>query len=162
VGIGDVTGDATGDATGEVTGEMTGEMTGETTPDVAGAVTGDIAAEAAAFLREHHRRTHGHDPETIASLTSPDATYWFTDGSHRGRDAIVSAIADPRQTVEDETYEIRDIEVVAQTESLAVLRYTVHWTGRVDGHPAAGRGRGSNIVARRGSGWQILHEHLRP
>ena len=125
-----------------------------------GEITDGIAAGAEAFLREYERRTRSRDVGAVASLIAPDATYWFADGSHRGRDAIVGAIAETWQTIEDESYDIRDVEVVAQTDSLAVLRYTFHWSGRIDGRPASGHGRGTSIVARRGDGWQILHEHL--
>jgi ketosteroid isomerase-like protein len=121
--------------------------------------TGGIAAEAEEFLREIQRRTGSRDADAVAPLIAPDATLWFTE-AHRGRDAIVGVIAQTWQTVEDEAYELRDVEVVAQTDTLAVLRYTFCWSARIDGRPASGEGRGTDIVARRDGGWQILHEHL--
>jgi hypothetical protein len=57
-------------------------------------------------------------------------------------------------------YEIGDLEWVAVADDLAVCRYTFSWTGVIDGKPASGQGRGTNVVVWRNGAWTMLHEHL--
>ena len=89
-----------------------------------------------------------------------DATYWFTDGSHVGREAIRDALARTWQTIGDETYEIRDLEGVVERRDLAVFRYRFVWSRVVEGRPKSGEGRGTNVAVRRDGRWLMLHEHL--
>lgn len=121
---------------------------------------GGDSATALDFLREYERRTNIHDVEELAPLIAEDATYWFSDGSHTGRDAILSAIGETFETIRDETYSITDITLVAAETDLAVFRYTFRWSGLVDGALRSGHGRGTNVVVRRDGRWLMLHEHL--
>lgn len=70
--------------------------------------------DISAFVREYERATNTHDADVVATLVAQDATYWFTDGSYVGRAAIREALARTWQTIRDETYEIRDLEIVAE------------------------------------------------
>jgi len=84
--------------------------------------------------------TNTHDPDLVATLVAEDATYWFTDGSHVGRQAIRLALARTWQAIREETYEIRDLEVVVEQRDLAVFRYRFLWSGVVEGGRSRGRG----------------------
>ena len=112
------------------------------------------------FMREYERRTNTHDVEQLAPLIAEDARYWFSDGSYAGRDAILAAIYETFETIQNEAYSIADIERVATEADLAVFRYTFCWSGVVDGSPRSGHGRGTNVVVRRDGRWLMLHEHL--
>ncbi|MFE9368137.1 DUF4440 domain-containing protein, partial [Streptomyces sp. NPDC006978] len=79
--------------------------------------------------------THRTDP--------PDAVYWFSDGSHRGREAVLSAIAKTFATIRDEVYQINDLEWITYSDQYAVCRYRFAWTGIIDGQPRSGNGRGT-------------------
>ncbi|MGN8025389.1 YybH family protein [Microbacterium sp. 22242] len=121
---------------------------------------GEGGSTALHFIREYERRTNSHDLEQLAPLIAEDATYWFSDGSHVGRAAILAAIGETFETIQDEAYSIADVEVIAEGPELAVLRYTFHWSGLVEGSPRSGSGRGTNVAVSRGGQWFMLHEHL--
>ena len=120
----------------------------------------DLSAELTAFMRQYEQATNRHDVDQVAPLIAQDATYWFTDGSYHGIDAIKAALEHTFTTILDETYKIDQMEWAAVTEDLGVCRYHFHWTGTIDGAPASGHGRGTNLVIKRNGTWKMLHEHL--
>ena len=89
----------------------------------------DRAAELTAFMAEYERAANGHDLERILPLIADDATYWFTDGSYRGREEIAGALERTFAAIQDEVYEISELEWVALTEELAACRYRFSWRG---------------------------------
>ncbi|MBC7276391.1 nuclear transport factor 2 family protein [Nocardioides sp.] len=121
---------------------------------------GKHTARLTEFIDTYERATNSHDTAELAPLIAPEAVYWFTDGSHRGREAILSAIADTFTTIRDETYRIHDLEWILADDSQAVCRYRFSWTGAINGDPRSGDGRGTNVLVRHGESWQVLHEHL--
>jgi ketosteroid isomerase-like protein len=112
------------------------------------------------FIRAYEQATNSHDIARLAPLVAPDAVYWFSDGSHRGRDAVLAAIAETFATIHDEVYRIDDLEWIAANHDHAVCRYRFAWTGTVNGHPRSGSGRGTNVLVNTDGTWQMLHEHL--
>lgn len=122
----------------------------------------ELAAEPTAFMARYERATNSHDLGRVAPLIAEDANYWFSDGSHRGRAEILAAVARTFARIEDEVYEIGDLEWVVLTADHAVCRYRFSWTGNIDGRPASGRGRGTNVIVKRDGDWRMLHEHLSP
>jgi uncharacterized protein (TIGR02246 family) len=117
-------------------------------------------AEVAAFMAEYERAANSHDVERVLALIADSATYWFTDGSYRGREEIAGALERTFATIQDEVYEIRELEWVTLTDAQAVCRYRIFWRGVVDGQPSSGRGRGTNVLVKRDGAWQVEHEHL--
>jgi uncharacterized protein (TIGR02246 family) len=113
-----------------------------------------------AFVRAYERATNSHDIAQVAPLIAPDAVYWFSDGSHRGRDAVLTAIAETFAAIHDETYQIIQLEWVAIDSNHAVCRYRFTWTGTINGQPRSGSGRGTNVLVNSDGTWQMLHEHL--
>ena len=118
------------------------------------------ATAPAAFVRTYEQATNSHDIAKLAPLIAPEAVYWFSDGSHRGRDAILAAIAETFATIRNEIYQIADLEWIAATGSHAVCRYRFSWTGTINGQPRSGSGRGTNVLVNNDGIWQMLHEHL--
>ncbi|MFF7580586.1 MULTISPECIES: hypothetical protein [unclassified Streptomyces] len=45
------------------------------------------------FIRIYEQATNSHDITRLVPLIARDAVYWFSDGSHRGREAVLSAIS---------------------------------------------------------------------
>ncbi|KJC63549.1 YybH family protein [Agreia bicolorata] len=119
-----------------------------------------LTADADSFLAEYERRTNAHDIDAWSELIAEDATYWFTNGTHVGKRAIVDAVAYNFRVIEDETYRISDVEWVHRADDIAVVRYRFNWTGLQNGQPASGSGRGTNVMSRRDGRWQMTHEHL--
>ena len=118
------------------------------------------ATAPAAFVRAYEQATNSHDIAQLTPLIAAEAVYWFTDGSHRGRDAILAAIAETFATIRDETYQITELEWIAASDNHATCRYRFSWTGSINGHPRSGNGRGTNVLINNDGTWQMLHEHL--
>jgi ketosteroid isomerase-like protein len=113
-----------------------------------------------AFIRAYEQATNSHDIARLAPLIAPEAVYWFTDGSHRGREAVLAAIAETFASIHDETYQITDLEWISASTSHAVCRYRFSWTGTIAGQSRSGSGRGTNVLVNSAGTWQMLHEHL--
>ncbi|MET7489351.1 nuclear transport factor 2 family protein [Streptomyces sp. NPDC005538] len=118
------------------------------------------AASPTAFIRTYEQATNSHDITQLAPLIAPDAVYWFTDGSHRGRDAVLTAIGGTFATIRDEVYRIDELEWITADSNYAVCRHRFTWTGTVDGQPRSGGGRGTNVLVNNEGAWHMLHEHL--
>ncbi|WP_280897203.1 nuclear transport factor 2 family protein [Streptomyces sp. SAI-135] len=91
---------------------------------------------------------------------APEAVYWFSDGSHRDREAVLSAIAETFATIRDEVYRLDDLEWIAHSHDHTVCRYRFTWTGTIDGQLRSGNGRGTNVLVNNAGTWQMFHEHL--
>jgi hypothetical protein len=52
-------------------------------------------------------------------LIANDATYWFTDGSYRGREEIAGALERTFAAIQNELYEIRELEWFAANDEFA-------------------------------------------
>ncbi|MGH3187410.1 MAG: YybH family protein [Streptosporangiaceae bacterium] len=122
----------------------------------------DLAAELTAFVTRYEQANNSHDIDRVMPMIAADATYWFSDGSHRGLEEIAGAVERTFAAIQDEVYEIRDLEWVVLTTEHAVCRYRFSWKGVVDGQPRSGQGRGTNVVVKRDEAWKMLHEHLSP
>ena len=117
-------------------------------------------AQLTEFIRSYEKATNCHDVAQLLPLIAPEAVYWFSDGSHRGREAVLSAVAKTFTTIREEIYHIDDLEWITYTGDHAVCRYRFTWTGIIDGQPRSGNGRGTNVVVNNTGTWQMLHEHL--
>ena len=112
------------------------------------------------FVRAYEEATNSHDVDHLAPLIAPDAVYWFSDGSHRGRENVLAAITETFATIRDEVYTISDLEWITVSSDSAVCRYSFSWTGTIDGRVRSGSGRGTNVLTNTNGTWQMLHEHL--
>ncbi len=116
--------------------------------------------ELTQFLKAYEAANNSHVWENVAPFIAPQASYWFTDGSHFGIDEIRRAIEATFANIQDETYEIRDVRWPLVKDDAAVCTYTFHWRGIIDGQAKSGSGRGTNALQRNNGAWQIVHEHL--
>ena len=118
------------------------------------------ATQLASFMAEYVVAANSHDVQRVLPLIADDATYWFTDGSYRGREEIADALERTFAAIHDEVYRIEDLEWITADRGHAVCRYRFAWTGTVDGLPRSGSGRGTNVLVNTDDTWQMLHEHL--
>ena len=119
-----------------------------------------LTTELTGFMAAYELAANSHDVSRVLPLIAEDATYWFTDGTYRGREEIAGALKRTFAAIHDEAYEIRELAWFALNGELAAGRYRFCWRGVVDGQPSSGRGRGTNVVVKRDGAWQIQHEHL--
>lgn len=116
-------------------------------------------ASAEQVLALYRERINEHDFDRLRPLISPDAVFWFGDGSHVGIDAVRVAFEKTWAQLADETYRLDDLVWIARG-GVAVCLYSFHWRASEAGQPVAGQGPGTSILARSAAGWQIVHEHL--
>jgi ketosteroid isomerase-like protein len=112
------------------------------------------------LLAEYERRINLHDFDLMVELIAPDAVFWFSDGSHRGIDAVRMAFEATWSALNDDTYWLTDLTWLVQSDRAAACVYHFNWTSTIDGRPASGAGRGTTVLERRDDRWWIVHEHL--
>lgn len=120
----------------------------------------ELAAELTAFMRAYEEASNSHDIGRVTPMIASDASYWFTDGCHQGLPQITAAISRTFAAIQDEIYEISDLDWIVLAPEHAVCRYRFSWTGIVAGETRAGQGRGTNVIVKNDKRWQIKHEHL--
>lgn len=112
-------------------------------------------------LKAYEDRINRHDFDLLADLIAPDATFWFSDGTHHGIDAIRAAFEATWQVMGDsERYWLDQLDWIAEGDSAASCTYRFNWQTTMDGQPASGSGRGTTVLKRVGDRWWIVHEHL--
>ncbi|MFJ9381834.1 nuclear transport factor 2 family protein [Streptomyces sp. NPDC101455] len=75
-----------------------------------------------------------------------DAVYWLSGGSRQDLGEIAGAIKRTCEAIQEEKYEIGDLEWVVLPADHAMCRYHSFWTGVVDGQPRSVEGRGTNVI----------------
>jgi ketosteroid isomerase-like protein len=108
----------------------------------------------------YEQRINLHRFDELTDFISPDAVFWFSDGSHHGVEAIRQAFEKTWSKIQDEHYWLEDIAWIAQSDLAATCIYTFRWTGLWDGKPAKGQGRGTTTLGKQDGSWRIVHEHL--
>ena len=114
------------------------------------------------FMDEYARRTNSHQFAQLAELIAPDAVFWFNDGSYAGLPAIQKAFEDTWKVLHNDHYDILQVQWIAIDQSSAACIYHFHWQTQIDGALREGGGRGTTVLRKNGSRWQVAHEHLSP
>lgn len=112
-------------------------------------------------LEAYTDRINRQDFDLLTELIAPDATFWFTNGTHSGIAAIRAAFeATWRAMGPSEHYWLDELEWIAKGDSAAACIYRFNWETVADGKPISGSGRGTTVLKRAGDRWWIAHEHL--
>jgi len=98
--------------------------------------------------------------DEVEPLISPQATFWFTDGTHRGLAEIRAAFEQTWRALQNEAYWLEDLEWIGQSEAVASCTYRFRWKAETDGETFEGTGRGTTVLRREDGQWKIIHEHL--
>jgi ketosteroid isomerase-like protein len=106
--------------------------------------------------------TNTHDFDCVEPLIHPTCSHWFGPHRHEGIEQIRIAFERAWGAVADEVYEVSDCRWLIETHTCAVVTYRYRWAGVVEGRKQTGGGLGTNILAPRRGGWQVVHEHLTP
>jgi uncharacterized protein (TIGR02246 family) len=107
------------------------------------------------------RRMTAKDLPGTLELIADDAVYFWSNGSAMfGKDAIAEGLKDNFANIQNDTYNVSDVTWLVESADAAACVFEFTWTGDIDGHPAAGRGRGASVLRRADARWQIVHENL--
>ena len=116
-----------------------------------------------AFIRAYEAALATQRWADVEPLVHPDACVTFSSGAvHRGRDAVRAAFERNFALIRDETYRIANVHWAMRTDDFAVYLFDFAWSGLIDDKPASGAGRGTGVIVRSGTGWQLVAEHLGP
>lgn len=106
-------------------------------------------------------RINRQDFSLLTELIAPDATFWFSDGTHSGIAAIRAAFEATWQVMgPSEHYWLDQLEWIADGEGAAACIYRFNWEITVEGRRDSGSGRGTTVLRRVDDRWWIVHEHL--
>ena len=111
-------------------------------------------------LKAYERELNRRDFDALAELIAPDAVFWFSDGSHRGIEAIRAAFEATWRALPGETYWLGDVQWIATSDVAAACIYRFNWTAPAGDRQISGSGRGTTVLKRADSRWRIVHEHL--
>lgn len=114
------------------------------------------------LLQAYERRLGEHRWEAVADLIHDEAVFIFSEGTFHGKPEIANAFRKTFQTIQDETYIIDDLQWLVVADDVAACIYKFSWKGVVNGQEMSGGGRGTSVLQKTSTGWQILHEHLGP
>lgn len=112
-------------------------------------------------LQAYADRINRQDFDLLTELIAPDATFWFSNGSHHGIAAIRAAFEATWQVMgPSEQYWLDQLEWIAEGDTAAACIYRFNWQTVADGEPISGSGRGTTVLKRVDERWCIAHEHL--
>lgn len=115
------------------------------------------------FIQAYQSALASRQWALVEPLVHEDACVTFSNGTvHVGKAAVRSAYEANFSAIEDEDYRISNVHWVRRGDDLSVYVFDFAWSGRIGGRDARGAGRGTSVLARHGSGWRLLAEHLGP
>ena len=101
------------------------------------------------------------DMPAALSLLTDDVVLFYSNGSAIwGKDAFAAIMTANWKLISDYTYKTIETKWVVQSDAVASVIYTLAWSGKVNGNPVSGEGRGTRVLHRDSHGWRIAHEHL--
>ncbi len=112
------------------------------------------------FLRAYEKAANSCNFDNVGPLIAEDATFWFTNGTFVGRQAIRAAFEATWAIIQDERYTLSDVRWVGMSATLAVCIYNFRSDGMVDGQRQIYEGHGTNVIEKREGQWVMVHEHL--
>ena len=114
------------------------------------------------FISAYEKALATQSWEQVSPLIHEDCVAIFSEGTYIGKAEVEKAFRKTFTLIMDEIYAISDIHWVQETENTAILIYIFSWSGIIDGQPASGSGRGTSVLVKQDSRWQLLCEHLGP
>ena len=115
------------------------------------------------FVRAYEAALASQRWAQVEPLVHEDACVTFSNGAvHAGKAAVRKAFEANFAAIENERYAVSNVRWLRRGDDVAVYVFDFAWSGRIGGKDARGAGRGTAVLARRGSEWQLLAEHLGP
>ena len=100
--------------------------------------------------------------KNVEPLMHDDICVTFSTGTFKGKSDVQKAFEKNFASIKDEKYSITDLYWAYIGNESAVCLYSFNWQGVINGQIASGGGRGTSVLVKSGTNWQILTEHLGP
>lgn len=120
------------------------------------------AEDANALVERWSAAYSGNDPQTIASLYTPDAILLGTVSPvmSEGTDAIIKYFTPTKGT--GNRNQIGDHRTIVLDENAVLVTGFYEFTRMQDGNPVPGPSRFTMLVVKRDGEWRISHHHSSP
>ena len=113
------------------------------------------------FIQSYEKALAAQEWELVAPLMHPDCTVTFSSGRiHEGKAAVEKAFRGNFAMIQDEHYEMSDVNWIVKSESFAVFTFIYEWSGTINERAASGNGRGTSSLVKEGGVWLLTSEHL--
>jgi ketosteroid isomerase-like protein len=115
------------------------------------------------FVRAYGEALASQRWALVEPLVHENVCVTFSDGAvHLGKAAVRKAYEANFAAIEGEVFRVSNVHWVRRDEDVAVYLFDFAWSGRIGGRHAEGAGRGTSVLVRHGSAWQLIAEHLGP
>jgi len=114
------------------------------------------------LMKHYERGLESQNWLNIESLMHDDVCVTFSSGTFKGKQEVQQAFEKTFALIKDEKYSILNLHWVFSDENTAVCIYEFNWEGIINGKHASGGGRGTSVLIKTSSEWQIITEHLGP
>lgn len=114
------------------------------------------------FVKKYEEALSTQEWRKVETLIHPDCVATFTSGTYRGKEQVEEIFRRNFNLIQGEHYAISNIHWVAKEPEYAVFTFNYNWSGIINGKHAEGGGRGTSVIVRSGSQWQLISEHLGP
>jgi aspartate 1-decarboxylase len=100
--------------------------------------------------------------QEVEALIHPNCVATFTSGTYRGKFQVEEIFRKNFDLIKNEKYTISNIHWVIKESGYAVFTFNYHWSGLINGKQAEGGCRGTSVIVKSKSQWQLISEHLGP
>lgn len=114
------------------------------------------------FIAAYEHALASQNWALVAPLMHDDCVATFSRGTYHGKKEVEEIFRRNFAAIEDEHYAITNVRWVRREADFAVFTFDFHWSGLIQGKEASGGGRGTSVIVRNATGWQLISEHLGP
>ncbi len=122
--------------------------------------TDEIKYELSTFLKTYEEAINSRDFKKVAPLVANNAEYIFTNGTHKGKQAIQEEFEETWATILDERYSLSKVKWVKAGYRNAACEYAFESDGVIDGKRQVHKGTGTSTLRRIDGNWRIVKEEL--
>ncbi len=115
-----------------------------------------------AILKDYKHALTSQLWDNVSPFIHEDACMIFTNGTFKGKSQIQEIIERNFKLIENDSYEMKNIEWLIKSEHFASCIFEFTWDGYINGEYAKGGGRGSLLMVYENENWKIMSEHLSP
>lgn len=114
------------------------------------------------FITQYENALSTQNWENVKLFIHENCVATFTEGTFIGKLEVEKAFRKTFDLINDEKYKIKNLHWIVKTSEFAVLSFTYHWSGYINGDYNEGSGRGTSSLTNENGRWQIIAEHLGP
>lgn len=112
------------------------------------------------YFSNYEKGSNSHSFDNLTEMIHKDAIYRFSDGDFIGIESIKKAFINTWKKLNNDTYKIKDLKVIYNSNDSVGVYYNFKWTTEIDGIKKSGGGRGTSIVIYENGRLQCVYEHL--